>query len=197
MKYLFSVFIMILPCIIYSQISIGIFKSGDHLVMNNTPTISWSIRKGNSSGLWLTHPISKNLEIGGIVRFGEFDLLRPDNSYNLKYTTVGIALSDSRFIWKRFRSDSKIYSFLRNFDTELFSSSLVVDDINYGVGLNVGIHNNFYKNWDLGISVTKEWDLLRGAIDSDEITQKDKFIKLTITSFSIELKYRFKKSPNP
>jgi hypothetical protein len=177
MKYLLLLLHLIFFSPIYGQVSIGLSKAGDVVDIGKKHSVPWETKNAQSSGFWLTYPV-KHIELGTSVIFGNFTLRRPGYQYRINYTTFGFSISQSRYIWRQFRTELKLLPYLRYFEDELYTASLIVDGINYGFGLNCALHYNFYKNLDVGIGVKREWDLLRSAINSDEIIQKDRFVKI-------------------
>jgi len=172
----------------YSQITVGVHRSGDVIDLKNNTTVDWQSMNAYSRGLWLSYRL-KRIEIGSSLTFGFFELRRPGFTYNINYTTLGITISDSWPIWKKLKSEVRLYPYLRYFEDDLYSASMIVDGSNFGFGSNIGMHYNVYKGLEFGLGVKQEIDLLRSALNSDEISQKNRFIKLGLTSFSLEIKY--------
>lgn len=188
LKYFYTLILIFMLFDSYSQITVGVHRSGDVIDLKNNTTVDWQSMNAYSRGLWLSYRL-KRIEIGSSLTFGFFELRRPGFTYNINYTTLGITISDSWPIWKKLKSEVRLYPYLRYFEDDLYSASMIVDGSNFGFGSNIGMHYNVYKGLEFGLGVKQEIDLLRSALNSDEISQKNRFIKLGLTSFSLEIKY--------
>jgi len=192
LKYFYTVIVLFIFYNSYSQLTIGVQRSGDVIDLKNKTTIDWETMNAYSRGLWISYRL-RRIELGTSITFGSFDLQRPGYTYNINHTDIGITVSDSWTIWRKFKSEIRLYPYFRFFDDELYTASMIVDGTNFGLGSNIGLHYNIYKRFEIGLGIKQEFDLLRSAINSDEISQKNRFIKFGVTSFSLELKYRFEK----
>jgi hypothetical protein len=189
-KYLYTTIFLLIFINSYSQITFGVHRSGDVIDLKNKTTVDWQAVRAYSRGLWLSYRL-RRIELGTSVAFGSFDLRRPGYTYNINHTTIGFTISDSWTFWRKFKSEIRLYPYFRYFEDDLYTASMIVDGTNFGVGSNLGMYYNLYKGLEVGLGVKQEFDLLRSAIHSDEINQKNRFIKFGITSFALELKYYF------
>ncbi len=190
LKYFYTIIVLFIFFDSYSQVTVGVHRSGDFMDIKNKTSVDWQLMNAYSRGFWLSYKI-RRIELGTSLTFGSFDLRRPGYTYNINHTTVGITISDSWTIWSKFKSEIRLYPYFRYFDDELYTASMIVDGTNFGFGSNIGMHFNLYKGLEIGLGVKQEFDLLRSAINSNEISQKNRFLKLNVTSFALELKYRF------
>jgi hypothetical protein len=176
----------------YSQAELEFYRSFDAVNIGNKHSIDWRVQDVSSIGLKIRIPYKKFM-IGGVASFSIYDLHRPINKYEMEMSKFALSISRSFQLRKKMDLLIEIYPYGRHFNTDFFSASMVVDKFNFGLGSYTGLRYYFSKKFKFGIGYYFERDLLRSAIDSFEIMDKDRFINMMINSLSISVTYTFNK----
>lgn len=186
---LFVIIILFAANFSYSQYEIGVSYGFDHISIGNKHTVNWTI--DNASSLKFSVDWSlKNFDVGIFGLLGKYRLNRPTYSYDLEYSKIGIAISKKLKIYNKFSVDVQLSPYARIFDKEFYTASLIIDSYNIGLRLDTDLVYEINKKWNLTCGYSLDKDIYRAAINSDEITNFDRFINMFVNSIKLGISYK-------
>jgi len=194
-KYILTLLVVMVFQVSHSQTELEFYRNFDHVNIGNKHSIDWRVQNASSIGLKIRIPY-KMVMIGGVASFSTYDLHRPQNYYTMEMSKFALLISRSIQLHKNLDFLIEIYPYGRHFNSDFFSASMVIDKLNFGLGSFVGLRYSLLQKFKVGVGHSIEKDILRSAIDSSEIMDKNRFINMMINSFSINVVYNFGKRDN-
>ena len=149
-------------------------------------SIDWKVRDASSIGLKVRFPYKK-VYIGGAVSFAKYNIYRPNHKYRMEMSKYALSISKPFQLKGKLDLLVEFYPYTRYFDTDLFSASLKVAEFNFGLGLYAGVNYAITKKLKIGLGYAIDRDIFASAMSSPEITDSDRFIKMTVHSLLLNI----------
>ncbi len=185
MKNLLTIIFAILIQSAFAQADFN-FYYGIDLINIGKNSIAWNARDASSIGLKVRFPY-KEIYLGGTVSFTKYNLSRPDHKYKMEMSKYELSISRSFQVKKKLDLLVELHPYARYFNTDLFSASLKVDECNFGLGLYTGLNYVITKKLKIGLGYSIDRDIFASAMSSSEITDNDRFIKMTVHSLLLNM----------
>lgn len=187
-----AILIVLLSMVLYeshSQTYIKFTYRLDNVSLGNDLPIDWNVNDASSIGLSLLRQHKKVL-LGGGLSFTKYNLFRnSDLKYEMEMTKYYVEVAKVFPISDKVEVYAGVYPYGRHFDTELLTASLKVDELNFGLGLRSDLTYKVRDKLKLGMGLLLERDLWRTAINRSEVTDYDRFVRMTIGSLTFSIIY--------
>lgn len=193
---IFIFFILLYIKSVKAQYSIGITYGFDHISIGKQNNVNWKITDAASLKFSAMYQINK-FNIGCFALMGKYNLNRPNFVYEQEYTSIGLSISKELSIIKKLNIDIRVSPYIRIFDTEFYSASMIIDSYNFGLRVDTDLKYHIGKKFCLISGYSLDKDILRSAIISNEITNKDRFINMLVNSFKVGVIFELGNQSNP
>jgi hypothetical protein len=185
-----TIFVFLSLARVSAQYSFTLSYGFDKIDIGHKHSVNWTIDKAATLYMAGNYRF-KHFNAGAILIIGKSYLNRPKYVYEQTYTLLGLSISKDFKIKNKLCFNLQLSPYARVFDTEFYSASMIVDSYNLGLRFDANLRYPISKKTSITVGYAIDKDLYRTAINSDEITNYDRFINMLVHSFKLGLHFKF------